>query len=663
MNVDFGGMVMQWVAAIGERRDVWFAVADGVLKATLLLGVALLLDVVLRRRAVLCATMWNATLLGLLGLAVAEATLPKSDLLQRWMPTATAMRTADERAVETVVAPLPLAVVETPIPVPTFVAPPPELVTAPEVILPSEAAPVGTAPPSVENNVLAFSVAEAAAASQPASAWLTWANGIAAAVVIYLIGWTIAVWRLAAGLRAVAKLRRASVAPADDDWHRRLAKWAEKLDLRRTIELSVSDAVNVPLVVGARRPMIALPTDVADQAEGASRDAVLVHELTHVARCDYAWQLLFRGLQTVLWFHPLVWIAGRRIDFVRERVCDAFTVHGLGSVEQYADALLEMAGRLAKRCSLSLGLAVVRSTKLGERLAAIHEHGGDGRYVASRWGRMLAAAAALGGAALLGHTGVTPTFAEVSPQVDEASQIMAELETSIVLIQQDAAARINAHRLNAVTALQAMQNEYSRAAKLDEAVAIRDAVRRLQAARADSTRRSGASIPRSTIEELSVDMSTNRESLPYVEKNPHVEQVTDPTTAEFAAGNSVTLSELADLSRLNLFARPATSVLELQKIMEQAGVFRDERRVIAENLLDRLMTLFSRYEVLSISRGARHPELVELQTQISEVALTIYGLCEYASADPSSTPTAAPSSQPTDRQDPLRADQDPNKAR
>lgn len=646
MNVDFGPRLSQIVAAIADRQDLWLAAADGVLKATLVLGVALVLDVVLRRWAVACVTMWNATLVGLVALAIAETTLPKSDLLRRWLPTtAAAGRPAAVEAqtlrmpvLETPVAqPEPPMIVETSPPEVRYVAPPspplpivepdfPMMAEVPAPIVPAATAPVDST-----------------------ATWFSPVNAIVAAVAIYLLGLTIAVWRLAAGLWAVAKLRRAGVPPTDDDWHQRLAKWAEKLELRRTIELCVSDAVSVPLVVGARRPMIVVPTDVAEQTAGASRDAVLVHELTHVARCDYAWQLLLRGLQTVLWFHPLIWVAERRISFIRERVCDAYSVHGLGSVDQYADALLEMAGRLAKRCSLSLGLAVVRSSKLGERLAAIHEHGGSGRYVASRWGRTFAAAAALGIAALLGRTGVTPIFAGGPPKVDEAAAIVAEFEASIVEIRRDAESHFNAQRGKAVTVLLALQEEYSQAAKLDEAVAIRDAIRRLQAARPDVSR---------TADEAAVRQR--------VIANLDLQIAPPPTTTETI--NAIVMSsppapvETGELN-INLFGRPATSVLELWKIMAEGGVFNDERRDVANTLLERLTVLFARYENMKNVYGAKHPKMIETQQEILEVAATIYGLCEYASTGPSRPKVTPPSLEPTDPQGPQRVDQNLNKPR
>src|SRR5436190_1918396 len=78
-----------FVPTVGEPSIWRWSAADWLLKATVVLVAALLLDAVLRRWAVACVTMWNGALIALVALAVAEAALPKSDVLRRFWPAAT----------------------------------------------------------------------------------------------------------------------------------------------------------------------------------------------------------------------------------------------------------------------------------------------------------------------------------------------------------------------------------------------------------------------------------------------------------------------------------------------------------------------------------------------------------------------------------------------
>ena len=58
------------------------------------------------------------------------------------------------------------------------------------------------------------------------------------------------------------------------------------------------------------RPTVILPESLADAAS-PRLDAVLVHELAHVRRGDYAWNLMRKLVQLLYWPHPLTWPLGR----------------------------------------------------------------------------------------------------------------------------------------------------------------------------------------------------------------------------------------------------------------------------------------------------------------------------------------------------------------
>src|SRR5581483_4151137 len=77
---------------------------------------------------------------------------------------------------------------------------------------------------------------------------------------------------------------------------------------------------------------------------------------------------------------------------------------------------------------------------------------------------------------------------------------------------------------------------------------------------------------------------------------------------------------------INLFARPATSILELRKLMESQGVFRDARRESAEKLLDELARRFSEYETLTLAYGRYHPKIAESRAMILETAFALMKL-------------------------------------
>jgi multidrug efflux pump subunit AcrA (membrane-fusion protein)/beta-lactamase regulating signal transducer with metallopeptidase domain len=203
----------------------------------------------------------------------------------------------------------------------------------------------------------------------------------AAAAVVYLLASIVLVIRLAGSLAAVARLRRSGAALSNPLWTCALGRWQRELGLRAHVELRQSDSVSVPIVVGWRRPAILVPADMARSDDRGAIDAVLVHELTHVGRGDYAWNVLLRSAQIVYWPHPFVWLAARMVRQVREEVCDAVCVHCLGDAREYCAILVDVASGLAQRSPVALGMAMAHSSRLSRRLSRVARCPATSRYL------------------------------------------------------------------------------------------------------------------------------------------------------------------------------------------------------------------------------------------------------------------------------------------
>jgi hypothetical protein len=77
------------------------------------------------------------------------------------------------------------------------------------------------------------------AAVQPVASWPGWPAGLATfAVATYTLVAAVLLARLAAGLIAVAWLRRAAVAVEDSTWTRALERWRVRLRIGRRVELA-----------------------------------------------------------------------------------------------------------------------------------------------------------------------------------------------------------------------------------------------------------------------------------------------------------------------------------------------------------------------------------------------------------------------------------------
>ena len=85
-----------------------------------------------------------------------------------------------------------------------------------------------------------------------------------------------------------------------------------------------------------------------------------MHELAHVARWDAAVNALQIIAQGIFFFHPLLWVANRRIRQEREKCCDETAVAALDATpRQYGAAIIKaiVNGRQSRRPLPSLAVA------------------------------------------------------------------------------------------------------------------------------------------------------------------------------------------------------------------------------------------------------------------------------------------------------------------
>ncbi len=209
--------------------------------------------------------------------------------------------------------------------------------------------------------------------------------------------------RLLVALAAVERLRRSSVAVAAPGWVEALERWRGRLGLRRPVLLARSGRADVPMVVGWLRPLIVLPETLVGAADSKTIDAVILHELAHVRRGDYAWNLVLRLVQVLYWPHPVAWLLGRVIGGVREQACDELCIYWMGDARDYRATLLDVASGLVRRRPWqALGLAMARSSRLGRRIAQIDGSQGRPRCLL-RWpARVLIVLVTIAACGLLG---------------------------------------------------------------------------------------------------------------------------------------------------------------------------------------------------------------------------------------------------------------------
>ena len=169
-------------------------------------------------------------------------------------------------------------------------------------------------------------------------------NPLLAAIAPWLAPlWIAGVWtfyaRHIAGWMSVNRLRRRGVCSAPGHWQQELARLSARLRLARPVQLLESCFAEAPIVIGHIRPLILIPIGLLAGLPAAQVEAVLLHELAHIRRCDYLANILQRLFEGTLFYHPAVWWMSRVISAERENCCDDMAVAASGNAHEYALAL------------------------------------------------------------------------------------------------------------------------------------------------------------------------------------------------------------------------------------------------------------------------------------------------------------------------------------
>ncbi len=119
------------------------------------------------------------------------------------------------------------------------------------------------------------------------------------------------------------------------------------MKVRTWLVVAESTAVSGPFLIGVLRPTLLLPEKMAHGATEEQLRTVFLHELAHLKRWDVWTGWLMTCLLIVHWFNPLLWLAVRRLNDVREEACDATALARLDHVQRknYGLSLVDIAAQ------------------------------------------------------------------------------------------------------------------------------------------------------------------------------------------------------------------------------------------------------------------------------------------------------------------------------
>ena len=129
-----------------------------------------------------------------------------------------------------------------------------------------------------------------------------------------------------------------------------------------------SDKARVPYTIGARRPLILLPTAFCSRADETGLLSVIGHEMAHVARRDFLSNLICELISLPISFHPFTFAIKKQIERTRELACDELVTTHVLAPRVYARSLLWAADVSRQYSSQAFMLSIFDGKILEERI-------------------------------------------------------------------------------------------------------------------------------------------------------------------------------------------------------------------------------------------------------------------------------------------------------
>jgi beta-lactamase regulating signal transducer with metallopeptidase domain len=161
-------------------------------------------------------------------------------------------------------------------------------------------------------------------------------------VTIWVMGVALFMLRLLGSISYIYYLKSRLNFPVDEYWQELLDGLKNRVGVQRGIELLESAMVRSPIVIGHLKPVILFPIGAINRLNPNEVEAILAHELAHVLRNDYVFNIIQSVIEALFYFHPAVWWISAQIRNERENCCDDMAIQLCGNSMTYAKSLVSV---------------------------------------------------------------------------------------------------------------------------------------------------------------------------------------------------------------------------------------------------------------------------------------------------------------------------------
>jgi len=147
----------------------------------------------------------------------------------------------------------------------------------------------------------------------------------------------------------------------------------QRLQLNFNPVAAESNHVSSPVTIGHLKPLILFPVGIINQLTPQEVEAVLTHELAHIVRRDYLSNLVQSFIETLFYYHPVIWWISGVVRTERENRADDLAISWCGDHLGYAKALMTVQEmEVQHRPLLAIGFASRKGAMLARIQRILH---------------------------------------------------------------------------------------------------------------------------------------------------------------------------------------------------------------------------------------------------------------------------------------------------
>ena len=183
--------------------------------------------------------------------------------------------------------------------------------------------------------------------------------------LFWCLGFLVMALRYATAYALTNRLRSTGLIEPSKVWRETFKQLLRRSNLKGHVDFYISEYVEGPMTLGFLKPVVLVPVGFLSRLPSDQVEAILLHEIGHIRRYDYAVNLVQTAIRTVFFYHPAIHYISKQIDIDREQACDDFACERTPSPTSLVKGLAALSIPLSPNMAMA---AVKRDMPILDRL-------------------------------------------------------------------------------------------------------------------------------------------------------------------------------------------------------------------------------------------------------------------------------------------------------